>query len=93
MIGYNLSEVTFLRKYDVKNIINLPFKNSYDMFRSNSFNPVMPYPVYSIGSIRNCYYLLALPGGYMRDDNFTGLLKTSMACGGEIDLDCKTNSK
>lgn len=94
MNGYTLSKihVKFENKnWSYNNIISET--ESYDMFKSHKFKPTFSYPVYSLGTIEGCSYILALPGGDMRNDQFTGLLFVGGKCTqDEIELDCSTNT-
>lgn len=92
MTGYTLSNIEVksqTKNWTYKNV--LASSKSYDMFESENFSPLFPYPVYSLGSVEGCSYLLALPGGDMRNHQFTGLLFIGGKCAQkEIELNCST---
>lgn len=94
MSGYTLSKIQVKsgnKNWSHNNIIS--GTDSYDMFKSQKFEPTFSYPVYSLGTVEGCSYILALPGGDMRNDQFTGLLFVGGKCAqNEIELDCSTNT-
>lgn len=91
--GYNLTNIDLKIETNQWNISYvLTSTQSYDMFNSQKFSPEMPYPTYSFSNKNAQEYILALPGGDMRNYQFTALLFVNDTYQKEIELNCITRS-
>ncbi len=94
--GYHLIELFMMSDRGsvvIDNSYVLNPSESTDMYQSSRFRPAdISYPVYHLGQKGGCMYLMALPGGDMREDDFVGLIhRKGKQCETtiEIEINCR----
>lgn len=89
--GYQLTHLHFFNNVAETDfeMSTVTYKKQMDMYKSSRFNPIMPYPQYSL----KYNMLLSLPGDDMREGSFVALLiENSSTKSRETELNCKTST-